>query len=113
VRPVRQPSSAALAGHPGASAPPGWAPSERKPRAIHQSMAFEEGRDVPGVRTRVVREPVGVVRAIIPWNGLVAAAAFKLGPALAAGCTVVLKPAPEGPLTSYLLAEAIEAAGLP
>ena len=85
----------------------------RQYAAIHQSMADEEGGDVPGVRTRVVREPVGVVRAIIPWNGLVAAAAVKLRPALAAGCTVVLKPAPEGPLTSYLLAEAIEAAGLP
>ena len=87
----------------------------RQYAAIHQTAAFEEDRDrdVAGVRTRVVREPVGVVGAIIPWNGPVAAAAFKLGPALAAGCTVVLKPAPEGPVTSYLLAEAIEAAGLP
>ena len=61
----------------------------------------------------IVREPVGVVAAIIPWNGPVATASLKIAPALAAGCTVVLKPAPEGPVSVMLLAEAVEAAGLP
>jgi aldehyde dehydrogenase (NAD+) len=54
-----------------------------------------------------------VVAAIIPWNGPVTTAAGKLAPSLAAGCTVVLKPAPDAPLGPMLLAEAIEAAGLP
>ncbi|MCZ4551418.1 aldehyde dehydrogenase [Gordonia rubripertincta] len=81
--------------------------------AFHEQVEFTEDRDDVDGKFRIVREPVGVVGAIIPWNGAVAAAAFKLGPALAAGCTVVLKPAPEGPLTSYMLAECIEAAGVP
>ncbi|MFC5748460.1 aldehyde dehydrogenase [Actinomadura rugatobispora] len=80
---------------------------------LHESMRFTEERLDGGAKMRIVREPVGVVGAIIPWNGPVAAAAFKVGPALAAGCTVVLKPAPEGPLTNYLFAECLEAAGVP
>ncbi|MGK9274078.1 aldehyde dehydrogenase [Williamsia muralis] len=81
--------------------------------AFHEQVDFSEEREDADGTFRIIREPVGVVGAIIPWNGAVAAAAFKLGPALAAGCTVVLKPAPEGPLTSYMLAECIEAAGVP
>ena len=61
----------------------------------------------------VVREPIGVVAAIIPWNGPVANCSLKIAPAIAAGCTIVLKPAWEGPTTTLLLAEAIEAAGIP
>lgn len=57
--------------------------------------------------------PVGVVGAIIPWNTPLFIAALKLGPALAAGCTVVLKPAPDAPLSIGVLIEAIEEAGLP
>jgi aldehyde dehydrogenase (NAD+) len=53
------------------------------------------------------------VATIIPWNGPVATASLKIGPALAAGCTVVLKPAPEGPVSTMILAEALEAAGFP
>ena len=60
-----------------------------------------------------MREPVGVVGTVIPWNGPVATASLKISPALAAGCTVVLKPAPEGPVSTLLLAEALEAAELP
>jgi aldehyde dehydrogenase (NAD+) len=61
----------------------------------------------------VVREPAGVVGAITPWNGPLSTPALKAAPALAAGCSVVLKPPPETPLTAYLLADAFAAAGLP
>ncbi|MFF3453823.1 aldehyde dehydrogenase [Streptomyces sp. NPDC002730] len=61
----------------------------------------------------VRREPVGVVAAVIPWNVPQFTAAAKLGPALLAGCTVVLKPSPESPLDSYILAEIAQEAGLP
>ena len=61
----------------------------------------------------VVHDPVGVVAAIIPWNAPVTLAAWKVAPALAAGCTVVLKPPPEAPLSGFVLAEALEAAGVP
>jgi acyl-CoA reductase-like NAD-dependent aldehyde dehydrogenase len=78
-----------------------------------ESYEFEETRALPEGSARVVREPVGVVATIIPWNGPVATASLKISPALAAGCTVVLKPAPEGPVSVMMLAEALEAAGLP
>ncbi|MCM2393527.1 aldehyde dehydrogenase [Streptomyces albipurpureus] len=61
----------------------------------------------------VRRQPVGVVAAITPWNVPQFTIAGKLAPALLAGCTVVLKPSPETPLDSYLLAEICEQAGLP
>lgn len=80
---------------------------------LHERFGFEEEREWEGRRGTVVREPVGVVASIIPWNGPVATASLKLGAALAAGCAVVLKPAPEGPVSTLLLAEALEAAGLP
>jgi aldehyde dehydrogenase (NAD+) len=66
-----------------------------------------------GSTVRVRQVPVGVVAAIVPWNAPLFVTALKLGPALAAGCTVVLKPSPEAPLNSYLLAEAALEAGLP
>jgi acyl-CoA reductase-like NAD-dependent aldehyde dehydrogenase len=56
---------------------------------------------------------VGVVGAIVPWNFPQALAAFKYGPALAAGCTLVIKPSPETVFDSYVLAEAVPEAGLP
>jgi len=61
----------------------------------------------------VTEEPVGVVGAIVPWNAPVTIAAWKVSAALAAGCTVVLKPPPEAPLSGYVLAEALHEAGLP
>lgn len=61
----------------------------------------------------IVREPVGVVAAIAPWNNPFGIMAGKVAAALAAGCTVVMKPAPETPIETYLLAEAAEEAGLP
>jgi acyl-CoA reductase-like NAD-dependent aldehyde dehydrogenase len=61
----------------------------------------------------VVREPVGVVGAIVPWNSPLGSIASKVAPALLAGCTIVLKSSPEAPGEAYLLAEAAEAVGLP
>ena len=60
-----------------------------------------------------VREPVGVVGQIIPWNFPLLMAAWKLGPALATGCTVILKPAEQTPLTALRLGELIQEAGFP
>jgi aldehyde dehydrogenase (NAD+) len=78
-------------------------------RADEQS----DERSGPLARTLVRRDPVGVVAAITPWNYPQALAAMKLGPALAAGCTVVLKPAPETALDAHAFADAAAAAGLP
>ncbi|AGH84015.1 aldehyde dehydrogenase family protein [Ralstonia nicotianae] len=61
----------------------------------------------------VVREPAGVVGAITPWNYPLHQITLKVAPALAAGCTVVLKPSEVAPLNAFVLAEVIEAAGLP
>src|SRR6186997_1469536 len=61
----------------------------------------------------VVREPVGVVGAITPWNYPLHQIALKVAPALAAGCTVVLKPSEVAPFNAFLLADVIESAGLP
>ncbi len=61
----------------------------------------------------VRREPVGTVAAIIPWNAPLFLSMMKVAPAMAAGCTVVLKAAPETPVNAYLLAEAADAAGVP
>jgi aldehyde dehydrogenase (NAD+) len=80
---------------------------------IHERFAFEEERTWQDGGGTVIREPVGVVAAVIPWNGPVTMSSIKMASALAAGCTVVLKPAPEGPVGPLLLAEAIEASGLP
>lgn len=70
---------------------------------------------VPGMRFHgyVRREPVGVVAQIIPWNGAVVAAAWKLAPALAAGCSVILKPAERATLGVLRLAELLADAGVP
>jgi len=63
--------------------------------------------------SRILREPVGVLGAITPWNYPLNQIAAKVAPALAAGCTVVLKPSEVTPLNAFLLAEVIEAADLP
>ncbi|SSW68427.1 phenylacetaldehyde dehydrogenase StyD [Achromobacter agilis] len=69
----------------------------------------------PGVRysAQTLPQPVGVVGAIIPWNFPLLMAIWKIAPALAAGCTVVLKPAEETPLTALRLAELVLEAGFP
>jgi aldehyde dehydrogenase (NAD+) len=61
----------------------------------------------------IVREPVGVVGAIIPWNAPLSLISYKIAPALLAGCTVILKSSPEAPGEGYLVAEIAQAAGLP
>jgi aldehyde dehydrogenase (NAD+) len=77
------------------------------------SFGYDEWR-TDGTNTSVVtQEPVGVVAAITPWNGPLSTPSLKVAPALAAGCSVVLKPSPETPLTVYALAEAMARAGLP
>jgi aldehyde dehydrogenase (NAD+) len=81
---------------------------------IGDGYPWTNTRPGTGRRTlRVRRVPVGVVVAIVPWNAPLFVAAMKLAPALAAGNTVVLKPPPETPLHTYLLAEAAIEAGLP
>ncbi|MCU9614339.1 NAD-dependent succinate-semialdehyde dehydrogenase [Caldibacillus lycopersici] len=67
----------------------------------------------PDKRIFVVKQPVGVVAAITPWNFPAAMITRKLAPALAAGCTAVVKPAEQTPLTALKLAEAAERAGIP
>lgn len=73
----------------------------------------DERSGAMGNPVKVHRRPVGVVGAIVPWNAPLFTAALKLGPALVAGCTVVLKPAPESALDAALLADAFHAAGFP
>lgn len=60
-----------------------------------------------------LKEPIGVVGAIIPWNGPLTAAIWKIGPAIATGCTVILKPAEESPLSALRLGELALEAGIP
>lgn len=80
---------------------------------LAREFAFEELRSGPMGQSLVVREPVGVVAAIVPWNYPLYLTIAKIAPALVAGCTVVLKPAPESPLNAFLLADAVAEAGLP
>jgi len=68
---------------------------------------------VPFQFNYTLREPIGVVGAIVPWNFPLNIASWKVAPALAAGCTVVLKPATETPLTALLLADVAAEVGLP
>ena len=78
------------------------------------TFVFDEVRaGVLNPEMLVTREPVGVVAAIAPWNVPLFIAAAKLAPALAAGCTVVFKPAPETPLDAFRLGEIFAEAGLP
>jgi len=82
--------------------------------ALAATYPFEEpARPTAGEFGLIVREPVGVVGAIIPWNAPIGLISNKVAPALLAGCTVILKSSPEAPGEGYLIAEAAEAAGLP
>ncbi|MFC4557884.1 NAD-dependent succinate-semialdehyde dehydrogenase [Virgibacillus kekensis] len=86
------------------------------------SWYAEEGKRVygetipashPNKRIFVKKEPVGVIAAITPWNFPAAMITRKVGPALAAGCTVVIKPATQTPLTAFKMVELAEKAGFP
>ncbi len=79
-----------------------------------RGMSFEESRPhLIGGTTIVRREPMGVVGAIAPWNYPQTLASLKYAPAMAAGCTMVLKPSPETVLDAFLFAEAVAAADIP
>jgi aldehyde dehydrogenase (NAD+) len=79
--------------------------------------ARHSGQTIPSERDRIlmytVRQPVGVVALITPWNFPIAIPAWKMAPALVSGNTVVMKPASQAPLTSRLLAEIVQGTGLP
>ena len=83
--------------------------------ALADTFPFEEECQptIGGEFGLLVREPVGVVGAIIPWNAPMALICHKIGPALLAGCTVVLKSSPEAPGEGYVVAEVAEQIGLP
>ena len=75
-----------------------------------EARAFEVREDrqrQTGETSRILKEPTGVVAAVIPWNGSIGNIAFKVMPALAAGCSVVLKTSPEAPLTPSIYADVI------
>ncbi|MBK5265382.1 MAG: aldehyde dehydrogenase [Alphaproteobacteria bacterium] len=85
---------------------------------FHANMAdtfpfIEPHQPAQGGAGYLVREPVGVVAAIVPWNGPLMLASWKIAPALLAGCTVILKASPEAPGTLLVLGEIAEAIGLP
>ncbi|MEV4420720.1 aldehyde dehydrogenase [Patulibacter sp. NPDC049589] len=82
--------------------------------ALAGAQELEERRPSPlGFDSLVRRQPVGVVAAIVPWNYPVTLAMTKVGPALAAGCSVVVKPSPGTVLDSFLMADAAAEAGVP
>jgi succinate-semialdehyde dehydrogenase/glutarate-semialdehyde dehydrogenase len=83
--------------------------AEEATRLHGETMATQ----FPGTRGWTIRQPVGVVGCITPWNFPSAMITRKCAPALAAGCTMVVKPAPETPLSALALAELAERAGIP
>ncbi len=87
----------------------GWA-TKIEGQTIDISVPYMPGANF---HSYTLREPIGVVGQIIPWNFPLLMAAWKLGPALTTGCTVVLKPAEQTPLTALRLAELIAEAGIP
>ena len=87
----------------------GWA-TKIEGNSLSLSVPYMPGANF---HSYTLREPVGVVGQIIPWNFPLLMAAWKLAPALATGCTVVLKPAEQTPLTALRLAEILAEAGLP
>jgi len=81
--------------------------------AARDTQGSRAGEFFPGYTSIFRREPVGVVAQIAPWNYPILMAAWKIGPALAAGCSVVFKPAPGTPITALMLAELSKEAGIP
>lgn len=86
----------------------------RQYTAMASSFPFTEERNsVTGHQAYCVHEPVGVVVAIMPWNGPAGLMAYKVAPALLAGCTVIIKSSPEAPCSAYLFAQMCEEIGFP
>jgi betaine-aldehyde dehydrogenase len=81
--------------------------------AARDTHGYSSGEYAAGFTSIYRREPVGVVGSICPWNYPLMMAIWKLGPALAAGCTIVLKPAPGTPISTLMLAELTAEAGFP
>jgi len=81
--------------------------------AARDTHGNHAGEYLKGYTSIYRREPVGVVGQVTPWNYPLMMAVWKIGPALAAGCTIVLKPAPTTPLTTLMLAEVTKEAGIP
>ena len=82
-------------------------------RKFAEMLQEQEWRESAGERNLLLREPLGPVLAIVPWNAPLVLAAVKLAPALLAGCPVVMKVATEAPSVSFILAEILEQAGVP
>lgn len=84
-------------------------------RSVDQASSFDfvEWHPSSSGTHLLVREPVGVVATIAPWNAPLATMLTKIAPALLAGCTVIMKPAPQTPIEAYIIAECADAAGLP
>jgi aldehyde dehydrogenase (NAD+) len=80
---------------------------------VAQAFEFQAVRTYRGRRALVVREPVGVVAGVVPWNVPFCISLQKMTPALLAGCTFVLKPAVETPLNAFWLAEVVDEIGFP
>ncbi len=80
-------------------------------KIIQSYPLLDERRRDNGGLVRVVKEPIGVVAAITPWNAPLVLLCYKVAAGLAAGCTIVAKPAPETPADAYFVADWIEAAG--
>ncbi|MCW2527574.1 MAG: Aldehyde dehydrogenase [Pseudonocardiales bacterium] len=78
-----------------------------------EEFTYSQRRTVGKAVSEVWQRPVGVVAAIVPWNAPVRSIMNKLAPALVSGCSIIVKSAPETPLDTYLLAEALERVGLP
>lgn len=81
--------------------------------SLSETYAFEDVRQLLTGVVKVRREPVGVCALIIPWNTPNVLLTGKVAPALLAGCTMVVKPSPETPLDALIIAECIDAAGVP
>lgn len=80
---------------------------------LASTFAFEEVRSTRGGQARIIRHPVGVTALIAPWNAQLPILSYKVGAALAAGCTIVVKAPPETPFDALVLAECMHEAGLP
>ena len=95
----------------------GAAPRRRPPASAHLKQTLDVLKDYPFVEakgtTRILREPVGVCGLITPWNWPMNQIMCKVAPALAAGCTMVLKPSEIAPLSGIMIAQILHEAGVP